>query len=161
MTQADFSREMAAVRIELDDLLRGASDSMLREPRIYGEWSCADVLAHFAGYTRGVADGLARARGSRANSPAYGAPPGLSDDDFNAVVVDYWRQRPISELLEEERDAFRALMTEVEDLEPATLTAAGVFQFLGFKSVESILPGNGYRHYREHMPALIEALRSS
>jgi hypothetical protein len=62
--QANFAHDMTSVRVELDELLRGGPDHALRQPGIGGEWSCADILAHFAGYTRGVADGLAKARGS-------------------------------------------------------------------------------------------------
>jgi DinB family protein len=150
---------MTLVRAELDELLRGASDAALRRPEIEGQWSCADILAHFAGYTRGVADGLAKARGAAANSPPYDAPPGLGDDEFNAIVVNYWRSRPSLELLKEERDAFRALVAEVDMLPADALDKEGKFAFLGGRSLAAILPGNGHRHYREHFPAIMRGLR--
>ena len=152
---------MSAVRAELDGLLSGVSDAALKRPAIEGEWSCADILAHFAGYTRGVADGLAKARGAAASSPPYDAPAGLGDDEFNAIVVNYWRRRPSSELLKEELNAFNALVAEVQKVPVDVLDADGAFPFLGGKSLAAILPGNSHHHYREHFPALIEGMRRS
>ena len=156
-----FSAQMEAMRQELDDLLRRASNAELRRPGIEGEWSCADVLAHFAGYTRGVADLLAEARGLRSLAPRYNAPPGLNDDDFNAIVVSYWRARPVQELLTEERAAFDALVAEVSRLTSKALLTDGYFAFAKGRSLDSILPAQSHQHYRDHLPALRHALRRS
>ena len=159
MTAQQFEAEMRSVRAELDELLRGFSEAALREPGVEGIWSRADVLAHFAGYTRGVADLLRATRGAQSDAPPYNAPPGLGDDDFNAIVVQFWRQRPIEDLLREEREAFKALVDEVNALPADSLSAEGRFAFAKGRSLESILPAQGYRHYRDHLPAIRRVLR--
>jgi hypothetical protein len=158
MNALRFLAEMTGVRAELDELLEGVSESALRAPGVEGEWSGADILAHFAGYTRGVADLLRDDRGAERQAPLYNAPPGLGDDDFNAIVVRFWRQRPVEELLREERDAFQALVDEVSALTDDALTAEGRFSFTRGRSLESILPGQAYRHYRDHLPAIRRAV---
>jgi len=158
MKALQFRAEMTGVRAELDELIEGASESALRAPGVEGEWSGADILAHFAGYTRGVADLLRDERDAERQAPLYNAPPGLGDDDFNAIVVGFWRQRPVEELLREERDAFQALVDEVTALTDDALTAEGRFSFTRGRSLESILPAQAYGHYRDHLPAIRRAL---
>jgi len=159
MSALQFEAEMRSVRAELDELLEGASEAALREAGAEGTWSSADVLAHFAGYTRGVADLLRAERHAHPQAPPYNAPPGLGDDDFNAIVVRFWRERPIEDLLREEREAFEALVDEVNALPADSLSAEGRFSFANGRSLNSILPAQGYRHYRDHLPAIRRVLR--
>jgi len=149
---------MAAVRAELDRLLADSNEGTLRRPNVEGSWSCADVLAHFAGYTRGVADLIADDRGIQNAAPPYKAAPDLDDDAFNAIVVDYWRKRPIEEMLAEERAAFQALADEVAQVSRDDLLAAGRFKFARGRPLLAILPAQSYGHYRDHMPALRRGL---
>ena len=149
---------MSRLRAELNALLRGVSETALRVPGAEGEWSSADVLAHFAGYTRGVADLLGATHGAEPKAPDYNAAPGLSDDDFNDIVVRFWRGRPIAELLSEESDAFEALVAEVKALPAGVLSAEGYFDFARGRSLEAILPAQSYGHYREHLPSIRRVL---
>jgi hypothetical protein len=151
--RVEFTAQTTRVRRELDHLLVGATEARLREPGAEGDWSCADVLAHFTGYTRGVADALRQARGEGPLAPAYQAPPGLGDDDFNAIVVGYWRKRSLVELLAEERSAFNALVEEVLRLPQVALETPGQFAFTK-RSLLEILPNQIHKHYVDHMPAL-------
>ena len=65
-----------------------------------------------------------------------------------------------SELLHEGRDAFHALMAEVELLPADALDNNDAFPFLGGKSLAEVLPGNGHLHHREHLLSLIRGLRA-
>jgi len=127
-------------------------------PRAEETWSIADVLAHFAGYTRGVADLLGATRGAQPRAPAYDAPPDLNDDDFNQVVVQFWRRRPIADLRLEESEAFQALVAEVKALPAGALSADAYFEFTRGRSLESMLPAQSCGHYRDHLPAIRRAL---
>ena len=153
-----YEFEMAAVRAELDTLLLGAAEATLRTTGTEGDWSCADILAHLTGYTRRYGDRLAEARGIAPRSVPYNAPASLHDDDFNAIVVGYWRTRPIQELVREERAAFDSLLTEVEAVPAAARTAAGHFPFARGRSLEAVLPRPTYLHYRKHFPTLRRGL---
>src|SRR2546423_12143325 len=110
---------MAAARKSLDEVLRDASPAALLKPRMIQAWSCADVLAHFAGYTRSISDQLAAIRGKARSGPDYQAPEDATTDEYNAIVVEYWRERHLEELLEEEGAAFAALIREVLELPAA------------------------------------------
>lgn len=156
----EFVTEVSRVRVELDELLRQSDEVSLRQPGVEGEWSCADVLAHLSGYTRGVADELRRARGLSALSPDYAAAPGLSDDDFNAIVVGYWRTRSTTALLSEEREAFQALVAEVLRLPAEAIETPGWFRFTRQKSLREILPAQIHQHYADHLPAVRTAIVS-
>jgi hypothetical protein len=155
-----YELEMATVREEMDALLRGASEAALREKGAEGDWSCADILAHLTGYTRRYGSRLAAARGV-ARVALYDAPPSLHDDDFNAIVVGYWRTRPIQELIQEERAAFADLVAEVEALPAAARVAEGHFPFSRGRSLDAILPRPTYLHYRKHFPALRRTLQGT
>jgi hypothetical protein len=151
---------MAAVRDELDTLLRGASEAALRKTGAEGAWSSADILAHFTGYTRRYGARLAAARGI-ARATLYNAPASLHDDDFNAIVVGYWRTRPTQELIAEERAAFDDLLIELQALPAAARRVEGHFPFTRGRSLDAILPRPTYLHYRKHFPALRRALQKA
>jgi hypothetical protein len=85
MSAQQFEAEMRSVRAELDERLEGVSESALREPGAEDKWSSADLMAHFAGYTRGVTDLLRAERDARSEAPPSNAPSGLDDGDFNAM----------------------------------------------------------------------------
>lgn len=155
-----YELEMVSVRDELDALLHGASEAALKRTGAEGDWSCADILAHFSGYTRRYSSLLAGARGV-AGTDVYDAPAGLHDDDFNAFVVGYWRTRPIRELIEEERAAFDSLLTEVAALSDGARKADGHFPFTRGRSLDAVLPRPTYLHYRKHFPALRRALQGA
>ena len=154
MGKAEFETEMASVRVELDSLLARLSPTTLRQPGILGDWSRADIVAHFAGYTRDMTNSLALARGSGTGRPDYDVWEGMNIDQFNDVVVGYWRLRPTMELLNEERLAFSLLLSEVNQLTEATFESAGFFSFTGGRSLASILPGATFLHYQEHLGLL-------
>jgi len=154
----EFVASTARVRVEVDDLLRTATEAELRQPNAEGDWSCADILAHLSGYTRGVADALREARGLGPVAPPYGAAPGLSDDDFNAIVVSYWRSRTVEALLGEERSAYGALVSEVLRVPTAAIETPGRFAFCKRASLQAILPQQIHQHYADHMPALRRSL---
>jgi hypothetical protein len=158
MTRHEFQVEMDAARVALDEVLSGASPAALLSPRTIGAWSCADVLAHFAGYTRSIADQLASVRGQARGGPDYEAPEDATTDDYNEIVVEHWRKRQLEELLEEERAAFAALLREVLGLPEDALSNEAPFVFTDGQSLARILPNNSYAHYRMHLPELTAVL---
>lgn len=161
MTRQEFEVEMAAARAALDEILRDASPALLLKPRTIHGWSCADVLAHFAGYTRSISDQLAAIRGKARTGPDYEAPEDATTDEYNEIVVEHWRKRHLEELLEEESAAFAALIGEVLELPEDALADETRFEFAGGRSLARILPNNSYDHYRMHLPELMAVLRPS
>ena len=161
VTRHEFEAEMAAARAALDGILRDASPAALLKPRTIQAWSCADVLAHLAGYTRSISDQLAAIRGKDRSGPEYKAPPDATTDEYNEMVVEHWRERNLEELLEEESAAFAALVREVLEVPEDALTDETRFEFAGGRSLARILPNNSYAHYRMHLPELTAVLRPS
>ena len=149
---------MGEARAALDALLEGASTAALLEPATIYAWSCADVLAHLAGYTRSIADELAASRAEARHGPDYPAPPDAGTDEYNAIVVAHWRDRRLVELLEEERVAFAALVDEVRFLPDNALRDVTRFPFINGRSLAAVLPNNSYAHYEMHLPQLRSAL---
>jgi len=161
VTRHEFEAEMAAARAALDEILRDASPSALLKPRTIQAWSCADVLAHLAGYTRSISDQLAGIRGKDRSGPEYEAPEDATTDEYNEIVVEHWRERNLQELLEEEGAAFAALIGEVLELPEDALADETRYEFAGGRSLAHILPNNSYAHYRMHLPELMAVLRPS
>jgi hypothetical protein len=155
VTSEEFEAEMAAARAALDEILRDASPAALLRPMTIQAWSCSDVLAHFAGYTRSIADQLAAIHGRARSGPSYEAPEDATTDEYNDIVIEYWRVRELGQLLEEERAAFAALIREVRALPDEALADETRFEFAGGRSLAQVLPNNSYVHYRMHLPELI------
>jgi hypothetical protein len=151
---------MAAARAALDAILREASPAALLHPRTIQAWSCADVLAHFAGYTRSIADDLAASRGQARLGPDYQAAPDATIDGYNGAVVAHWRKLSLDALLAEESAAFTALLDEVSSLQEDALTDEHRFAFTDGRSLAAILPNNSYAHYHMHLPELRAALKA-
>jgi mycothiol maleylpyruvate isomerase-like protein len=158
VTRTEFEVEMGAARAGLDEILRAASPAVLLGPRTIHDWSCADVLAHLAGYTRSIADELAASSGRARLGPEYQAAAEASVDDYNRAVVAFWREQSVEALLAEEQAAFGALLDEVLALPDGALIDEQRFPFTGGRSLAAILPNNSYAHYRMHLPELRSAL---
>ena len=161
MTRHEFEVEMAAARAALDEILRDASPAALLKPRTIQAWSCGDVLAHFAGYTRSISDQLAAIRGKDRSGPEYKAPEDATTDEYNEIVVEHWREQNLEELLEEESSAFTALICEVLEVPEDAFADETRFELAGGRSLARILPNNSYAHYRMHLPDLVAVLRPS
>jgi hypothetical protein len=154
VTKGEFEVEMGVARIMLDAILKQASSTALLRPNTIAAWSCADVLAHLAGYTRSIADDLAAAGGRPRHGPDYQTPADATIDEYNATVVAYWRRRQLDELLDEERTAFIALTDEVMALSEDAIADVGHFEFVAGRSLADILPNNSYEHYHMHLADL-------
>lgn len=123
----------------LREAIRGLDEGGLTRPML-GSWSVREILIHIAGWHREMTPVLERlARGEKP------VPEGVSYDDadpWNAKFVEAKRGVPVSAILSELEDSYRAFLAAARAV-PEERYAPG-------KTATRLVEGNGPHHYREH-----------
>lgn len=170
-TKSELLRAMEAGRREWDTILSQIDEQALSEPGVEGVWSVKQIVAHVAGYEEWTAAflndrlnpgaGILAAHDAfwqeqldvyRQDHPNFPAQMNETDDDqTNAVVVAFYDQYTVHEVLERERYAYQGLLSAVQATSESQLIEPGT---VGRKSIMEILPNQCYGHYQMHLPAI-------
>ncbi len=144
VTKAGLLERIRAARAEWEALLAGIAPERLSEPGVTGDWSVKDIVAHVGFWERSVLDGLRT--GNR----------GLQGevDEINERVFRANRDRPLDEVLAEEREVYRQLLETIEALPEDALAAPDRFPWTGGRPVWVLIAGNTYWHYPEHAESI-------
>lgn len=133
----DFNKLLAAVK---------GLDERAMTRTFYGSWSVKDILAHIAGWHHTMTGALERmARGERPT------PEGVdySDaDGWNAKFTAAMAPQNATTVVADLQQSFANYLRAAEAI-PADRYGEG-------KTVNRLLEGSGYGHYREHLPAIQE-----
>jgi hypothetical protein len=118
------------------------------EAGLPGGWSVKDTVAHVTWSEREMV-GVIRQR-ALVGSPLWA----LDTDARNAVVYAEHRDRPVTEVLAEERAVWTELLPELESLSDQDLTDRGRFREMDGLPPD-VLPwhvfaGSTFRHYDDH-----------
>lgn len=136
-TEDEFANLLAAV----DGL-----DEQAMNETFYGSWSVKEILAHISGWHRQMTEAMERmARGEKPT------PEGVdySDADaWNAGFASSMASQSGATVLADLRQTFanylRAAMTIPDE------------RYGEGKTINRLLEGSGYGHYREHTPAIVQ-----
>ena len=147
-------------------LLGEVGEARLDEPGAEGHWSVRDVMAHLTAYERSAA-ALLRAdlRGEQPTTrDMYGLdtvppevtaePPVWGEDQYNAWVVGWNRERPLREVLADSRRAYERLLAAVEAIPEDDVADPERFAWTHGRSLQRILPNQSFRHYLIHIPSI-------
>ncbi len=154
MTRADVLERLRRDRANWEAALAEAGEARMTEPGAAGEWSVKDVVAHVAFYVQFTADQLeAMARGETGMVLRPDQPRDVQVEDMharNAAVYRMNRDRPLHELLDEDRHEYARLLTAIELLPESTLNDTQSYPWLEGIAVWQLIDGNSWGHYAEH-----------
>ena len=144
ITKAELLEKVRAARAEWEALLAEIDPERSSEPGVTGDWSIKDIVAHISFWERTVLDGLRT--GER----------GLQGelDEINERVFLANRDRPLDELLAEERETYQQLLAAIEALPEDELSAPDRFAWTGGRPVWVLVAGNTCWHYPEHRESI-------
>lgn len=144
ITKAELLEKVRAARAEWEALLAQIDPERLSEPGVTSDWSVKDIVAHIGFWERSVLDGLRT--GER----------GLQGevDEINERAFHANRDRPLDEVLAEEREIYRDLLAAIEALPEDALTTPDRFTWTGGRPVWVVIAGNTCWHYPEHAESI-------
>lgn len=149
MNRQEFLERLAAGRGEWEATLDRIPELRMTEPALAGGWSAKDVVAHVCWSEREMA-GVLRHR-ALVGSDLWT----LEQDARNAVVQAQNRDRPLAEVLADEREAWAALRPGLEALTDEELKDRSSFDRMDLVPADvlpwRIFAGGTFLHWEEHV----------
>lgn len=137
-------------RAKLDAALGQLSPERMVASGADGAWSVKDILAHITWSERELT-GVLRQR-AMVGSDLWN----LSQDERNAAVYAENRDRTLDDVLAAWRSDFTALRAEIARLSDAELADPTLIPDIpGGLAPWQLLAGGTWRHYAEHLPAIL------
>jgi hypothetical protein len=141
-------------RAEWDALIASIPFNRMAEPGAAGEWSAKDVIAHITWHEKEMV-GVVQAR-ALVGSELWQKPL----DVRNAAIHEMNSGRSLEDVLAETATVYAQLLPLLQTLGDEDLNDAG--RFAGMPPAWqpwSVIAGNTYEHYEQHMPAIRAWLR--
>jgi hypothetical protein len=146
ITRDELLHEIRAARAEWEAILEEVGEERMQQPGVTSDWSVKDIVAHVAWSELEIIP-VFRDHTMSGSSELWE----MEQDARNAAVYDMNRHRPLEEVLAEERQAYSDLLPALEALTEEDLIDPSRFQGMPPEWQPWILiPGNTYKHYREH-----------
>ena len=153
MDKATFLEQLRSGRAEWEALLAEVGEERMAEPGANGEWSVKDVVAHVLWGEREMI-GVCRQR-ALVGSDLWG----MTDDERNPIMVSWYRDHSVQDVLAEEKQIYAQLWAEVQKLSEDDLNNPGNFRDMPADWVPwQLIAGVSFKHYRDHMPTIREWL---
>jgi uncharacterized protein (TIGR03083 family) len=149
MEKAALLKELTETRAAWEALLAQIDEEQMQRPGVAGKWSVKDVIAHVAWCESEIAQ-LLRTR-VLAGSDLWN----LSDDERNEITYQKNKDRPLHEIINEERQAYTALLEAARQLRDEDLNDPRCFKNMPEEwKPWQLIAGNSFKHYEDHMPSL-------
>ena len=148
MDKAIFEKTLIETRAAWEALLAQIDEEQMLKPGAAGKWSVKDVIAHIASGESEIVPVL------RTHVLA-GSVWNRSDDERNEIEYQWHKDRPLHDIVNEERQAYTALLEVVQQLSDEDLNDPH-----GFKTMPAewrpwqLIVGDSFEHYEDHMPSL-------
>ena len=159
-TKAQILSESRKEHDALEQLLATLTPGQMMQPGIVGEWSAKDVLAHLTEWEQMVLGWYYA--GQAGETPALPAP-GFKWSELpalNQVIYEKHRDRPLPDVLEEFRTAYRQIMAWVESLSEEELFTPGRYAWARTNALASYAISCTSSHYRWAKSELRKGLRA-
>jgi hypothetical protein len=146
MDKATFLEKLQTARGEWEALLSEVGEQRMLEPGATGEWSVKDVIAHILWGEREMV-GVCRSR-ALVGSDLWE----MTDDERNPIMVSWYRDRSLQEVLTEEQQIYAQLLAEVQKLSDADLNDATHFREMPAAWLPwQVIAGCSFKHYEDHI----------
>ena len=153
MDKATLLKTLTETRAAWEALLAQIGEEQMQKPGAAGNWSVKDVIAHIAWCESEIA--LVLRTHILAGSDFWN----LSDDEGNEITYQQNKDRPLHDIVNEERQAYTALLEVVQTLSDQDLHDPHRFKNMPQEwRPWQLIAGNSFKHYEDHMPSLREWL---
>jgi len=150
MDKAELLRRVHEGRARLEAALAEVPREQWTEPQLDNGWSFKDLMAHIGFWERHVHRILTTLQRDATLDPAYEA----TIDELNARVFRENRDRPLDEILRDERQAYEDVLALIETAPDADLFDPHRFTWTNGRPFVDWIEGNTYGHYEEHLEQL-------
>jgi uncharacterized damage-inducible protein DinB len=149
MDKATLLKTLTETRAAWEALLAQIDEEQMQKPGAVGKWSVKDVIAHVASGESEIVPVL-RTR-VLADSDLWN----LSDDERNEIEYQQNKDRPLNDIVNEERQAYTALLEVVQQLSDEDLNDPHCFKNMPQEwRPWQLIAGDSFKHYEDHMPSL-------
>jgi len=149
MEKATLLKTLTETRAAWEALLAQIDEEQMQKPGAAGKWSVKDVIAHVAWCESEIVPVL------RTHVLAGSDFWNLSDDEGNEITYQQNKDRPLHDIVNEERQAYTALLEVVQQLRDEDLDDPHCFKNMPQEwSPWQLIAGNSCKHYEDHMPSL-------
>lgn len=156
MDKATFVETLRTTRTEWETLLAQVGEERMLEPGAAGTWSVKDIIAHIMWGERemlGVCQQHALVGSELWN---------MTDDERNPIMVAEQHDRPLQDILSEERQVYAQLLAAVQALSNEDFDDPHRFRYMPEDWMPwQIIAGCSYKHYKDHMPSIQDWLQKT
>ena len=147
MDKATLLKTLTETRAAWEALLAQIDEEQMLKPGAAGKWSVKDVIAHVASGESELVPVLRTHAGSDLLN--------LSDDERNEIEYQQNKARPLNDIVNEERQAYTALLEVVQQLSDEDLNDPHCFKNMPQEwRPWQLIAGDSFKHYEDHMPSL-------
>lgn len=148
MDKATLLKTLIETRAAWETLLAQIDEEQMQKPGAAGKWSVKDVIAHIASGERELVLVL------RTHVLA-GSVWNLSDDERNEIEYQQNKDRPLHDIINEEWQAYTALLEVVQQLRDEDLNDPNCFKNMpkAWRPWQ-LIAGDSFKHYEDHLPSL-------
>lgn len=136
---------------KLDAAVDGLTYEQMSLPGVESDWSVRDVLAHILFWEQRALFLLKSARDGYTKTDDRWIG---NVDDLNATNHVSNKNRPVQDVIDEERTVFSTLLRILDATTEETLFARGLFSWVRGHSLASVVAGETFEHILDHIDAL-------
>jgi uncharacterized damage-inducible protein DinB len=156
MDKATLLQTLTETRASWEALLAEFDKEQMQRPGATGKWSVKDVIAHVAWCENEIAPVL------RTHALFGSDLWNLSDDERNEITYQQNKDQPLEDVINEERQAYKALLEAIQTLNDEDLNDPHRFKNMPLEWCPwQLISSNTFEHYENHMPSLREWLATS
>jgi uncharacterized damage-inducible protein DinB len=149
MEKAPLLKTLTETRAAWEALLAQIDEEQMQKPGAAGKWSVKDVIAHVAWCESEIVPVL------RTHVLAGSDFWNLSDDEGNELTYQQNKDRPLHDIVNEEQQAYTALLEVVQQIRDEELNDPHCFKNMPQEwRPWQLIAGNSFKHYEDHMPSL-------
>lgn len=156
-TRAELLERIHTRHADMAQFLRQLTPAQLTAPELDGGWSVKDSLAHIAAWESMLFDEVDK---YRRGEPVVLWAPGfeIAGDNgeaqmhrYNEYLFQQNKDRPLEEVLDDFRSTYLRVVETVEGLSPDELFNADHFPARAGRPLITLIVGDTYGHYDEHL----------
>jgi len=145
--QSNIAQDTYRDASRLGGVLAQIDEEQMQKPGAAGKWSVKDVIAHVASGESEIVPVLRTHVGSDLWN--------LSDDERNEIEYQQNKDRPLNDIVNEERQAYTVLLEVVQQLSDEDLNDPHYFKNMPQEwRPWQLIAGDSFKHYEDHMPSL-------
>ena len=149
MDKATFLETLYTARTEWEALLSEVGEARMLEPGAVGVWSVKDVIAHVMWGEREMT-GVCEAH-ALIGSELWQ----MTDDERNPIMVSWYRDHSVQDVLTEERAVYARLLAALQTLTDEDFDDPQRFREMPPDWLPwQLMAGCSFGHYRDHMPGI-------